>query len=245
MTEQNALVPLQDTIQLSEILVRSGYFKDSSDAAQAVVKVLAGSEIGFGPIASMTGVHIVQGKPTIGANLLGAAIKGSGKYSYRVLEHTNDRCEIAFYERGQEIGRSDFTMQDAQVAGLTSNPTWKKYPRNMLFSRAMSNGARWHCPDVFSGVTPYTPEEMGADVDEQGDVIDVTPTPVAQKPEPEPEPDDAPFAGAEPPPDFLDVQVPEGKYKGLRLSELAEQDEGYLEWVSRSAKDAAMRESAN
>ena len=185
MTQETALT-LRETMGLGDVLARSGYFKDAGDEAKAVVKVLAGREMGFGPIASMTGVHIVQGKPTIGANLLGAAIKGSGRYNYRVLELTNERAEIAFFEHGEEIGRSVFTMDDAKAAGLAGKGgSWKTYPRNMLFSRAISNGARWYCPDVFSGVTPYTPEEMGAEVtvDDDGDVIDVTPT-VKAKPAP-------------------------------------------------------------
>ena len=76
MTETKALAvfSLEDTMSLGSVLAKSGYFSDAKGEAQAVVKVLAGREMGFGPIASMTGVHIVQGKPTIGANLLGAAI---------------------------------------------------------------------------------------------------------------------------------------------------------------------------
>jgi hypothetical protein len=240
MTETKALAvfSLEDTMSLGNVLAKSGYFSDAKGEAQAVVKVLAGREMGFGPIASMTGVHIVQGKPTIGANLLGAAIKGSGRYNYRVVELTNDRAEIAFYEGSEEIGRSEFTMDDAKVAGLANKGgSWKMYPRNMLFSRAMSNGARWYCPDVFSGVTPYTPEEMGAEVDEEGDVIDVTPTPV--KPEPEPVSD-----GDEPPPDFLDVQMPKGKHAGKTMAQVYSEDANYVEWVSTSAQDKEMREAA-
>ena len=140
---------LADTMQLGDILAKSGFFSDTKEAAQAVVKVLAGRELGFGPIASMTGVHIVQGKPSLGANLLGAAIKGSGRYNYRVVHLDDHRAEIAFFESGQEIGRSEFTMENAQAANLTGKAIWKQYPRNMLFSRALSNGARWYCPDVF------------------------------------------------------------------------------------------------
>lgn len=190
MSESKALVPpgLDETMGIGEVMYKSGYFTDAKSHAQAVVKILAGREMGMGPMASMTGVHIVQGKPTIGANLIGAAVKGSGRYNYRVVSLDNDKAEIAFFEHGEEIGRSVFTMADAKTAGLTSNPTWQKYPKNMLFSRAMSNGARWFCPDVFSGVTPYTPEEMGATVDGDGEVIDVTPTPVPDAVvEPEPE----------------------------------------------------------
>jgi len=44
----------------------------------------------------------------------------------------------------------------------------------MLFARAISNGAKWFCPDIFGGPV-YTPDELGAEVDEEGDIIDVTP----------------------------------------------------------------------
>jgi len=183
---------LQDTLSLGEVLSKSGYFKDARDASQAVVKVLAGREMGFGPISSMQGINIIQGQPSVGANLQAAAIKRTGKYNYRVAELTNERAEIVFFEGGQEVGRSVFTMKDAEAAGLNGKQNWKQFPRNMLFARALSNGARWYCPDVFGGVTPYTPEELGAPVDgETGDVIDVTPTPY-HEPEPTPTPAPAP-----------------------------------------------------
>ena len=42
---------LDDTMTLGKVLAQSGYFADSREAAQAVVKILAGQELGFGPIA--------------------------------------------------------------------------------------------------------------------------------------------------------------------------------------------------
>jgi len=164
---------LNETMELGNLLAQSGFFADSKGAAQAVVKVLAGREIGFGPIASMTGIHVISGRVSISANLMAAAIKRSGRYDYRVKEMTPQRCEIEFRERNGDrweiIGSSEFTAQDARQAG-TKN--MDKYARNMLFARAMSNGARWYCPDIFGGPV-YTPEEMGAQVDgETGEVID-------------------------------------------------------------------------
>jgi hypothetical protein len=182
MTEGRELMTLEETMSLGTVLVKSGYFKDARDASQAVVKVLAGREMGFGPIASMQGINIIQGQPSIGANLLGAAVKRTNKYNYRVVHLDNDRAELAFFENGQEVGRSTFSMDDAQRAGLNTKQNWKQWPRNMLFSRALSNGTRWYCPDVFGGVTPYTPEELGAEVDAEGQVIDVTPQPVTNGP---------------------------------------------------------------
>lgn len=166
----NALT-VHDDMSLSDlgnVLAKSGFFQDARDASQAIVKVLAGRELGFGPIASMTGVYIVKGRPALSANLMAAAIKRSGRYTYRVVRLDDQACEIAFFENGQEIGRSQFTADDAKRAG-TQN--MDKFPRNMLFARALSNGAKWFCPDIFGGPV-YTPEELGAAVDEDGDVID-------------------------------------------------------------------------
>jgi hypothetical protein len=62
-------------------------------------------------------------------------------------------------------------MEDAKRANLTGKDNWTKYPRNMLFARALSNGQKWYAPDVFNGATVYTPDELGAVTDEDGNVI--------------------------------------------------------------------------
>lgn len=174
---------MDDAERAAAAMSKSGYFQDAAQAAQAVVKILAGQELGFGPFASMTGIHIIQGRPAIGANLMAAAVKASGRYNYRVIEMTDETCELAFYEGKEKIGSSRFTMSDARKAG-TKN--LDKFPRNMLFSRAISNGVRWYCPDVFAGAPTYTPEELGADVNADGEVITVTPTVVQPAPAPAP-----------------------------------------------------------
>jgi hypothetical protein len=163
-----ALAPLStlsfDNLQtLAQLLAASGFFQDTKDAAQALTKIIAGAELGFGPVASMTGIHIVQGRVTMSANLIGAAIKRSGRYDYRVREIDDTVCRLEFFERGESVGITAFSWADAERANLAGKPIWKQYPRNLLFARAMSNGARFYCPDVFGGPI-YTPEELGAPV---------------------------------------------------------------------------------
>lgn len=157
---------LDETIKLADVFAQSGLFSDIKGAAQAVTKIIAGRELGFPPIASMTGIYIVKGRVTMSANLIAAAIQRSGKYSYRVVEMTNKLCTINFYEQGQQIGASTFDEKDAQDAGLLNNDSWKKFRRNMLFARALTNGARWFTPEIFGGAI-YTPEEFGQDVNEE------------------------------------------------------------------------------
>ena len=162
---------VDDLSRIGKMMAVSGYFEDARDAAKAAVKVSAGMEMGFGPFASMTGIHIIKGKPAVGANLMAAAVKSNPRYDYRVLKMEDDVVSIEFFERvdgkRESIGISTFSAKDAQKAG-TQN--MGKFPRNMLFARAISNGIRWYCPDVFSGNTAYVPEELGAEVDDDGNI---------------------------------------------------------------------------
>jgi hypothetical protein len=167
----NPVSSLDEIERAATALAKSGYFNDAREVAQCITKVLAGRELGFGPFASMTGISIIQGRPAVGANLMAAAVKRSGRYNYRIISLSDSGCELAFYENGQEIGRSVFNLEDAKKAGLGGRDNWAKFPRNMYFARAMSNGVRWYCPDVFSGSPVYTPEELGAEVDDDGNVI--------------------------------------------------------------------------
>ena len=182
----NALVPINmpELMEIGKVMAASGFFEDARQANQAIVKVLAGRELGFGPFASMTGIHIIKGKPVISANLYAAAIRGSGRYDYKVIRLDDTGCELAFYENGKEVGRSAFTDKDAKAAGLIqAGGPWTKFPRNMYFARAISNGAHWYCPDVFGGASVYTPGEMGEEttVDlSTGEIITVTATPVPE-----------------------------------------------------------------
>lgn len=151
---------LDDTYRLAETFVKSRLFAGVTEVAAAVVKMLAGRELGFGPFASMSGIHIVAGKAEPGANLLATLVKRSAKYDYRVTRIDNEACEITFLEGGQPCGVSSFTLDDARKAG-TQNVT--KFPRNMLFARALSNGVKWYCPDVENGVAVYASGEIQDD----------------------------------------------------------------------------------
>ena len=162
---------------LGDVLSKSGYFQDARDASKAIVKVLAGRELGIGPVASMMEINIIKGKVALSSNLLAGQIKRSGKYDYEIVESSDARCVLRFIEiRGGKrvtLGEAKFDDADAKRAGLAGKDNWKNYPSDMKFARAMSRGTRRFCPDLTSGPA-YTPEELGANVDgETGEVINV------------------------------------------------------------------------
>lgn len=214
---------LDEVKRLAVVMYHAGYFaanptgkgggdlkgSQTQQIAQAIVKILAGREIGLGPLASMMGVYVTkEGRVAYMSNLIAQAIKGSDRYDYRVTEISDERCVIEFRERtvggswdavepdgtrttlrrehvGQflpqgvrlesaprdwdSLGTSEFTIEDARRAGLLDKDNWKRYPRSMLFARALTAGARWYTPDLFDGPA-YTPDEL----DEQPplDIVD-------------------------------------------------------------------------
>jgi hypothetical protein len=157
-----------EIMSIGKAFAESGMFPDIKSAAQAIVKIQAGAELGIAPFAAMSGIHIISGKPTIGAGVMAAMVKASGKYNYRVTEQTDKVCSIIFYEGAEIIGTSTFTIEDAKKAGTKNTD---KFPRNMLFARAMSNGVKWYTPDVFAGPV-YVPEEMES-VGINGSIYDI------------------------------------------------------------------------
>jgi hypothetical protein len=176
----------------AQLLARSHYFHDTDPTKplspeKAFTKILAGAELGFGPIASLRGIFIVKDQVTYSANIIGAAIQKSGRYRYRVQRLESDGCTIVFFERADDnwlkLGESRFAEEDRKKAGL-NGVNWNNYPRNMYFARALTNGARWYCPDIFAGAV-YTPDELGATVDDDGAVIEVPPAPQRDKAEQE------------------------------------------------------------
>ena len=162
---------LDEFVNVAEIFAKSGLFKDSADMAKAIVKMMAGAEMGFGPFASMQGIHIIQGKPVLSAGLITAAIENDPRYGYQVEYLENDGCRLVFYQHGHPVGHYAFMEDDAQRAGLLGKDSWKKWPKDMYFSRAVSGGARKYAAGIFGG-SVYTPDEFDLEMDEEGDVVE-------------------------------------------------------------------------
>tara|TARA_R100000654_G_scaffold41242_2_gene67363 strand:+ start:359 stop:1264 length:906 start_codon:yes stop_codon:yes gene_type:complete len=149
-----------DPMSVAEVFTKGGMFPDNKSVAECATKLIVGQGLNLTPWESMCGLHMINGKPVLGANLMAAAIKRSGKYDYRATS-TNERCDIDFLDTrtNEVIGTTTWTLADAKRAGLT-NQNWKKYPKAMLFARCISAGYREHCPDAL-GAAPVYVEQHG------------------------------------------------------------------------------------
>ncbi len=164
----------------ADVFYKSRLFKDVQSAAQAMVKIQMGRELGLAPMAAMKSLYVIpgSGKVSPDANFVASKIRESKKYDYRLRKHTDDVCEIEFFLKksdgttGESLGVEKFDKNDAKRAG-TKN--MDKFPKNMLFARCIMNGARFHCPDVMgAGASlPYAVEELAGELsyDTDGSVV--------------------------------------------------------------------------
>ncbi len=163
-------VSLDEVGKIGRVFAQSGYFKDARDAAQCITKILAGRELGIGPFQSVAQFHVVEGKPVMSAGLVAAMVKRSRRYDYRVTTSTDNECVLDWYERvdgkWEMVGQSSFNEADRERAKLKlEGPKglsgWGKYPKAMLFARALTAGARMYAPDCFGG-SIYAEGELDA-----------------------------------------------------------------------------------
>ena len=150
-----------------------------------------GDMLGIAPMAAITGVHVIDGKPTASAGLISALVRRAG-HKLRVRgDSKSATCEIVRSDDPDFTFAVTFTIEDAKNAGLTGKDVWKKYGASMLKSRAITQCARDACEEALFGLH-YTAEELGADnVDEDGSLLDDAPQAQAQPARPAPRPAEA------------------------------------------------------
>ncbi len=135
--------------------------------ADVLATVMAGAELGLAPMQSVRAIAIIQGKPTLSADAMGALVRSAASVcEYLVLEHS-DATKATYSTKRKNDPKPtsmSFTIEEAKQAGLTgrgSDSNWSKYPAAMLRARALSALCRAVYPDLLLGV--YDPDELPAD----------------------------------------------------------------------------------
>jgi hypothetical protein len=132
--------------------------------ANVLLAIEYGDALGLSPMAAIQGIHIIDGKPTASAAMIGALVRRAG-HRLRVQVNQQGTAAKATITRSDDPDftfESVWTIERAQAAGLVGKGSWKAYPAAMLKARAITEVARDACPEVLSGVQ-YTAEELGAD----------------------------------------------------------------------------------
>jgi len=165
-----------NAFRFAKALAASGQFKDISSAEQAFGRMLIGADMGLTPTQALMSIDVVRGNVQIRGKRLLAWVRQSENYDYDVVERTDERGAIQFFEKSKRTGEwrkvgplkdpedpdsermpIAFTREEARDKGLISaQSAWDKWPANMCLWRCASIGVNLYCPDLTGGIPVYT-----------------------------------------------------------------------------------------
>jgi len=160
-----------ELVRQAEFLAGSNVVKSAlrRKPADIVVILLAARAMNLPTFWALTSIDIVEGKPTIAAEMMRARVRAYG-HAIRV-DATPEKATVKIRLAGDEDWQqASFTMDEAKAAELLTKTNWKRYGEDMLVARATARAVRRICPEVLFGVV-YTPEEMGAVTDAEGRAV--------------------------------------------------------------------------
>ena len=151
---QNSLIPTTDEMNIVQSMakraVESKYFQALGGESGLAMIMLYARDLNI-PLtqAIFGGMHSIQGKITISANMMNNLIRKAG-HRLEIIENSNNQCTIKGTRR--DTGDSctcGFSIADAKLAGVyKAGGSWDKYPSDMCFARAISRLARRLFPDI-------------------------------------------------------------------------------------------------
>jgi hypothetical protein len=104
------------------------------------------------------GFHVIDGKISMSTPLMADMIRRAG-HSIKIIEWTTEKCVIIGRRKDNDDSvKVEFTKEDAKLAELLGKSNWRKYPKAMLYNRAMSMLSRVLFPDVTGN--PYCEDEV-------------------------------------------------------------------------------------
>jgi hypothetical protein len=136
-----------EMFRLATFVAQSGLApKGMSTAAQIMVAMQIGAELGITPMRSVSSISVINGKPSISGTLALGLLRSKGvKYKHLTFgeEFMDD------YAQGikTDTGETWFSVADAKRAKLWGKDgPWTQYPARMLFWRAVGH----HCSEHYS-----------------------------------------------------------------------------------------------
>lgn len=132
-----------------------------------------GRALGLEPITAINSVHVIEGKPSASSGLISSLVRRAGHKLRVRIEREPELVAIAQIIRSDDVDftfESQWTLARAKRAGVAGKKVWQNFPEAMLKARAITEVAREACEEAILGVG-YTPEELGAEVDADGNVV--------------------------------------------------------------------------
>ena len=160
------LTSLEDAFRFAKAIVASGFAPKGMDKPESVLVALQwGAELGLTPMAALSNIAVVNGRPSLFGDAALALIRSSGQLESYAETEVGKRgsddygWKITAKRRGFSEQSETFTVTDAKQAKLWGKQgPWSDYPARMLKFRARGFLLRDMFGDVLKGLK--TAEEV-------------------------------------------------------------------------------------
>lgn len=181
-TQQNwnpqvVMEDLSNTQKMCNALMQTPHYKKMG--AEGIFAIVQKAKaLKLNPMDALNGgMYCVQGKVEMSSNMMIQLVRQAG-HSVTKDKRSDDTVCILHGKRKDngDTWTESFSINDAKRAGIYKN-TWEKFPRNMLFARALSNLARQLFPDVIGGCYVEGEISQAPKITEWSDMKEHEPTP--------------------------------------------------------------------
>lgn len=156
MSNDLATITVNEIGLMADAVAKSNLFGIKT-RDQAMALMLVAHAEGRHPVLAARDYDIIQGKPAKKAEAMQRDFLASGgKIEWHTL--SDALADATFTHPQGGTFRCTWDMNRAKEAQLSGKDMWKKYPRQMLRSRVVSEGVRTIFPAATSGM--YVPEEV-------------------------------------------------------------------------------------
>lgn len=170
--KQNPMNEIGQFMELAGVLATCPYYQKLGKGGILAI-ILTAKEMGLPAMACLNGgMYTFSGAVSLSAQLMNMMIVNAG-HMVEVIKLDNKECTLRFTRKDRPKDRNSFTysftIEMAKDANLVGKTNWKTNPRDMLFNRCLSGGARKFMPDAI--MNAYAIGELPED----GAIIDTLP----------------------------------------------------------------------
>lgn len=171
---------VSDVIKLSNVICDTPFVPDGlrGSAPACAAAMLAGREMGLGPMTSLANIDVIKGRPAPKPVLMRGMVLSRG-HKWVDVDVSDVRAVVKGCRKGEaEWTEVTFTAQQAKTAGIDLG----RYPADKLYARASSRLAKRKFADVIMGM-PYSQDDIE---DGEDDAVTVRELPAAAIEPPKP-----------------------------------------------------------
>lgn len=140
-------IKFAEAIQNADGMIPKAYLRNPG---KILACIMAGQELGVGPMAALRAFHVVEGKPTADYSFWIARLRAAG-YKVEWLERGQEKVTLQLTAPNGAKHVETWDKARAVTAGLWGKNTWKNHPQTMLSARCVTSAGRAFAAEVMFG----------------------------------------------------------------------------------------------